>query len=115
MSDILRIQEQKYVFIGKESQLEGNFQFHGTTKLAGHLSGEVIIKDESHLTIEPSGKVKGKVFCHNIDIYGEMEGELKATGKVSVHPFAKLSGLVHATAFSFDANANINILGHAKN
>ena len=114
MSEIINIQDQDYVFIGEQSVLEGDLSFYGPTKLAGKLKGNVHILDRSSLTVEPGGVIQGTLNCHNVDIFGQVNGDIISTGKITVHSFAKIKGTAKAKSFSFNANAQIDIDGHAE-
>lgn len=114
MSEIINIQDQDYVFIGEQSVLEGDLNFYGPTKLAGKLKGNIHILDKSSLTVEPGGFIQGTLNCHNVEIFGHVDGDIISTGKITVHSFAKMKGTAKAKSFSFNANAQIDINGHAE-
>jgi cytoskeletal protein CcmA (bactofilin family) len=109
--DFLKIEDQKYVFIGEHSTLKGSIAFSGDTRLAAHIIGDVIMNDESPLIIEPNGKVEGSIVCHHLEIYGHVEGEVTVKGDLIVHSYGELHGKVHAKNFIIKPGAIINIDG----
>jgi len=92
MSDLFNIPVQNHTFIGIGTHLQGTFVFKGDTKIAGRVQGEISITGESPLTIEPNGKVSGTVYCHNLEVFGELDGDIKATGKVTLYPSSSFVG-----------------------
>lgn len=111
MSNILNINEQDYVFIGQESIINGTLSLFGDTRIAGKIIGNLKAISSSPITIEPHGHVDGDVVCHDITVFGEVNGSINASGTLTVHPYAKVSGKVTAHSFAFKPGSIINIEG----
>jgi cytoskeletal protein CcmA (bactofilin family) len=111
MSHILNINEQDYVFIGQESVITGSLNFYGDTRVAGSIIGDVKTSSSSPLTIEPHGKIEGNIICHDITVFGEVKGSIKASGVLTVHPYGKVTGEVSAQSFAFKPGSIMNIDG----
>jgi cytoskeletal protein CcmA (bactofilin family) len=92
MSELFNIPVQDHTFIGIGTHLQGTFVFKGDTKIAGKIQGEVNIEGDSPLTIEPNGKISGTLNCHNLEVYGELDGDIKATGRVTLYPSSSFVG-----------------------
>jgi cytoskeletal protein CcmA (bactofilin family) len=112
MADYINLQEQDFSFFGKGSRLKGNFSLSGSTHISSFIEGEIIMENEADLLIEKNGTIKGKVHCHNIEIYGSYEGIVKATGKVTLFPSAHVQGRVEAKELRIFPGAILNIDGH---
>ena len=70
------------------------------------------MENNADLIIEKNGAVTGEVACNNIEIYGNFEGMIKASGKVTLYPSAKVKGRVEATELRIYPGAVLNIDGH---
>lgn len=104
--------DQNFSFLGKGSSLTGRFNLKGPTHLFSYIEGEVKMADDSKLTIEREGKIKGKINCLNIDIHGTFEGIIEAKGKVTIFPSANISGQIIAEQLKIHPGATINFEGH---
>lgn len=109
--DYINLESQDFSFLGKGSHLEGSFQLKGTTRLASFIEGSINMKDNADLFIETSGKIRGEIVCHNLEVYGEIEGVVRATGKVSLYPPARFSGEISAENLVIYPGAQVNMDG----
>ena len=103
-----------FTFIGKHSSLNGNFHFSSNTKIAGTLEGEINISNKAKLTLEMGSIIKGKIIAHHIEIYGQFEGEIEASGTIVVFPTGILEGKIIAKHLEVLPGANLNITGHTQ-
>ena len=62
--------------------------------------------------IEKNGAVTGEVTCNNIEVYGNFEGIIKASGKVTLYPSAEVKGRVEAMELRIYPGAVLNMDGH---
>src|SRR5688572_14507936 len=60
---------------------------------------------ERSLTIEKSGRVKADIETENIVVKGEMEGELKARDKITLHNGARMVGDISAPRIEIEDGA----------
>jgi cytoskeletal protein CcmA (bactofilin family) len=112
MPDFINLKNQVFSFLGKDSSIKGTFHLKGVTHIASQLEGELFMDNDSDLCIESSGSFEGSVECHNIEIYGSFTGELKASGKVTVYPPARLEGKINAGKLEIHPGATLNMSGH---
>lgn len=108
----MEIKDQDFSFLGRGSFVSGTFKLKGPTHLFSVTEGEIIMLDEADLSIERDGEFKGKLICHNVDIYGEFEGILESTGKVTVYPPATITGKIQAKELVIYPGATVNMEGH---
>jgi cytoskeletal protein CcmA (bactofilin family) len=99
-------------FIGRESTIEGKFSLSGIVRVAGKLEGEIHLLPDSLLIIEQSGEIKGKIFCHAIDIYGKFSGELHSQNNLTIYPTAIITGKVQSLNMTIHPGANVEMEGH---
>ena len=112
MADYIDLKEQDFSFFGRGSRLNGLFHLSGSTHVSSLIEGEIIMENNADLIIEKNGAVTGEVTCNNIEIYGNFEGMIKASGKVTLYPSAKVKGRVEATELRIYPGAVLNIDGH---
>ncbi|WP_372654956.1 polymer-forming cytoskeletal protein [Halobacteriovorax sp.] len=112
MDNIISIEEQEFTLIGKNTRLNGIFNFSGLTHIAGSLEGDVHIKDQSLLTIEETSRIEGKINCADLKVFGTIKGEIISTGKVEIFPSGSLSGVIKSQHLVIHPGAIMNIDGH---
>jgi cytoskeletal protein CcmA (bactofilin family) len=115
MKEYIDLRNQDFSFFGKGSKISGVFTLKGATHLAGEIEGELHVEDEAELSIDRSGHLKGTINCHNIEIFGEFEGELNSSGKVTIYPPAIICGVINARDLVVYPGAKLNIDGHTNN
>lgn len=101
-----------FTVIGKDSNLEGDLKFSGDTLISGRVTGTLTIQNDAKLTLERQGSFEGTIFCHDLEVFGEIKGTVNASGTLSVRSGASVSGIVNAQRLSVFPGAIINIDGH---
>ena len=94
--DIEELANPKFTFFGQGSELTGDFSLIGETRISSQIKGSVFMKNDSLLTLEPKAKFIGEIKCHNIDIFGQFDGKISASGKAVIHPGSVVSGEIIA-------------------
>jgi len=112
--DIVDIKSQKYSFLGENCLITGNLKLSGQTMISSSIDGDIMIEDKSNLQIERSGFVKGSIYCHNLSIYGKVQGIIESTGKITIHSTAKVEGKITAECLKIYPGALVNIEGHSE-
>ncbi len=106
------IKHLEFTHIGQSSKLSGNLKFSGKTQIEGLIEGEIHMLMNATLILGIDSNVVGRVFCHDIDIYGEINGEIDASGKVVIYPTAKINGNIKAKSLEILPGAEVNMSGH---
>ena len=91
----------------ENSQLNGKITLSGDCYLAGTVKGELHIDQQGLLLIEPTGVVEGIISGHDIQILGQITGEIYATGKVIVKSSGKIFGKIQARSITISPGAVI--------
>ena len=112
MDNLISIQEQNFSYLGKGSKITGQFQLSGNTRISCEIDGEISMIDDADLFIEPNASFIGNIHCHNIEIHGQFEGTLKATGLVAIFPPASVTGDIQSDKLVVYPGAILNINGH---
>ncbi|MBK22385.1 MAG: hypothetical protein CME70_00145 [Halobacteriovorax sp.] len=108
----LDIREQNFSFFGKNSKLNGTFHLKGQTFIACSIEGDVYLDDDSDLTIEKTGSIKGQLHVHDLKIYGHIEGVIRSSGKVILYPGASVNGEITAENLVIQPGATANFKAH---
>jgi cytoskeletal protein CcmA (bactofilin family) len=69
--------------LGKNSSLEGDFNFHGDTLLGCKIKGTISMLDKSKITLERGSEVEGSIYCHDIEVFGSFSGSINALALIS--------------------------------
>ena len=111
----MKFQEKNYTLLAQDSSLEGVFHLQGQTYISGEVKGDVFMKEDSPLTINLKGKVNGLIQCHDLEVFGQINGEIKSSGKVTLYASAKVSGQVLAENLKIYPGAILNVVGKTLN
>jgi cytoskeletal protein CcmA (bactofilin family) len=76
--------------IGPDAKFKGDLDFEKGVRVFGHFEGT--IKSKGQLHIAKGAQVKADVTAGNIDVDGDVKGNLTANGKVQLKATAKLEG-----------------------
>ena len=106
------IKHLEFTHIGQASKLIGQLYFKGKTQIEGEVTGEIHMLYLSPLVLGIDSKVDGKIFCHDLEIYGNINAEIEATGKVIIYPSAEFKGNLKARSIEILPGAEVNISGH---
>lgn len=103
-----------FTHIGKEADLKGELIFKNATRIAGNITGNIIMENNSKLTLEIGSRTVGNINGQDIEIYGTLEGEIIATGNVVIFPTGVVEGKIIAKGLEVYPGANLNIIGHTQ-
>jgi cytoskeletal protein CcmA (bactofilin family) len=112
--DLINIKAQEYSFFGEHCFINGNLKLSGDTMISSMIEGELVIKDRSNLQVDRNGYIKGSIICHNLSVYGTIEGSIEASGKVVVYSTAKITGKITTDSLKIYAGAVVNMEGHSE-
>lgn len=89
-----------HTLLGKGSEFEGKLSFEGQVRIDGKYSGQISTKDV--LVIGEGARVNAEISAGTVIINGQVEGNIKATGMVELHPPARVKGSIESPALSMD-------------
>jgi len=101
-----------FSMLGKESVLEGDFQFSGDTLINCKMKGKITIINDGKLTFERESDFEGNIFCKDIEVFGKVSGTIDADGTMAVRSSAEVSGSINAKNLSIFPGASINMEAH---
>jgi len=88
------------VFLGGDSNIEGQLNFSGQARLDGAFKGE--IRGSGALLIGPAAKVEADIQAASVTISGEVIGEINASERIELRAPGKLKGNINAPLVVMD-------------
>lgn len=108
----LGFKKLNFSVLGRDCEFIGELRFKGDTLVNSKIDGTISVVDEGKLTIERNAIINGEVYCHDVEVFGEVQGMIRATGKLIVRSSAVVSGNIEAKSISIYPGAVLNIEGH---
>lgn len=109
---LLEIKKQNLTLLGSGARLQGEFYFSGLVRVCAQMEGILHLDSEGKLIIEREGSFQGTILAHEVDIFGEFQGQLSASGRVILRPSSKVSGKIDSKSMVIYPGATLNIEGH---
>lgn len=106
------LRDQNFTFVGIGSVIKGDIALKGPSHICSVIEGDIQIDENFQLTIEPQGKVEGRIRCGDLNIYGEVSGDITAKGKVKVFATGVVKGQIVAKNINIAPGATVNMQGH---
>ena len=108
----LDFKKLNFSVLGRNCEFEGELKLFGDTLITCHVKGTLAMQDQGKLTIERGANISGDIYCHDIEIFGNVEGSIRAHGTLTVRSSAQVSGNIEAKSLSIYPGAVLNIEGH---
>ncbi len=95
--------------IGQEAALEGKLTAKHAMRIEGQIKGELTSTDT--ITVGSTGKVEGTLNAENVVIGGQVDGNIKAGGRVTLEAGSRFTGDLEAAKLVITDGAIFN--GHS--
>lgn len=92
--------------IGKTITMRGEISGSEELYIDGNFEGSIRLPD-NRLTLGPNAKVKADLDAGDVVIYGKLEGNVRAKGRLELRDSAVLQGDIHAGRLSIEENASM--------
>jgi cytoskeletal protein CcmA (bactofilin family) len=92
--------------IGKSVTIRGEVSGKEDLYMDGTVEGTISLPD-SRLTLGPNAHVMADLSAHDVVIYGRVEGNIRATGRIELRESAQVKGDIVAERLSIEENATI--------
>ena len=92
--------------IGKTITLRGEISGSEELYIDGNFEGTISLPD-NRLTLGPNAKVKANLEAGDVVIYGKLEGNIRAAGRLELRDSAVLQGDIFAGRLSIEENASM--------
>jgi cytoskeletal protein CcmA (bactofilin family) len=83
-----------YNMLGQKSSFTGELVLYGDSVITSEINGNIIVQDSGKLVLERGCRIRGKIQAIDIEIFGEVEGEIEASGLVSIRSSAQVTGTI---------------------
>ena len=83
-----------YNVLGVKSQVIGNLALSGDAIITSYVEGSIEVIDSGKLVLERGSYVKGKIKAIDLEIFGQVEGEIECSGVVSIRSSAQVTGSI---------------------
>jgi cytoskeletal protein CcmA (bactofilin family) len=83
-----------YNVLGVKSKVIGNLSLSGDAIIISYVEGSIEVIDSGKLVLERGSFVKGKIKAIDLEIFGQVEGEIECSGVVSIRSSAQVTGSI---------------------
>lgn len=90
--------------IGKNSVITGKIESSGLTRIEGKVVGDIIL--EGNLIVGQDSYVQGNIKAVNVEIYGNVTGNVDVEDALTLHETAVLQGDVNIKTFIVKGSAS---------
>lgn len=103
-----------YNILGAKSKIKGDLVLSGDAIITSHIEGNIHIHEEGRLILERGSYVKGKISAIDLEIFGQVEGDIECKGLVAIRSSAQVQGSIKSARLVIypgaivDMNANSN-------
>ncbi len=95
---------EQYAKIGKTLDIEGEISGQENISIEGRFQGNISL-DQNDVFIEHSATVKAEIHAKNVQIRGQVEGNIFAAEKVHIEKDGRMNGDIFASRISIDDGA----------
>jgi cytoskeletal protein CcmA (bactofilin family) len=93
--------------IGKSVRIQGELTGSEDLFLDGVIEG-IVSLSESRFTVGPNARVLADVQARDIIVFGHIEGNIQATGRVELRQGSSVIGNIHAVRLSIEESAAVS-------
>jgi cytoskeletal protein CcmA (bactofilin family) len=86
-----------YNVFGENSTITGDLILNGDTIINSTINGTIELRGEGKLVLERGSSVKGKIIAADLEIFGQVEGEIDCSGLVSIRSSARVLGSIKSS------------------
>lgn len=83
-----------YNVLGVKSRVVGDLILSGDAIITSAVEGSIEVLDQGKLVLERGSFVKGKIKALDVEIFGEVQGEIECSGLVSIRSSAHVTGTI---------------------
>jgi cytoskeletal protein CcmA (bactofilin family) len=92
--------------IGKSVTIRGELSGNEDLYVDGDIEGSITLSEHG-LTIGPHAKVRADLYVKDVVVFGTVNGDLHATGRVEIRSSAVVNGDIYGGRLSIEENATI--------
>ena len=92
--------------IAEGVSLKGDLSSRNDVRLDGCIEG--VVYSQGRVVVGENAVIKGSVLCSNIDLWGQVEGDLYASEVLVLKSSAKVNGGIHTNKIQVEMGARID-------
>ncbi|MDX9929853.1 MAG: polymer-forming cytoskeletal protein [Bacteroidales bacterium] len=89
--------------ISNGTEITGDIKSTGDIRIDGGLAGNLTTKGK--VVIGPTGKVKGELYCKNLEVLGSIEGKLSVDALLNLKASSRILGEIVTSRLSIEPGA----------
>jgi cytoskeletal protein CcmA (bactofilin family) len=89
-----------HTLLGKGSEFDGKLSFEGQVRIDGKFSGHIQTKDV--LVVGEGARVNAEITAGTVIVNGNVEGTIRASVLVELHPPARVKGIIETPSMVMD-------------
>lgn len=86
-----------YNVLGAKTRVQGDLILSGDAIINSIVEGSIELKDEGKLILERGSFIKGKIKAIDLEIFGQVEGDIECSGLVSIRSSAVVTGSIKSS------------------
>lgn len=83
-----------YNVLGVKSKVVGDLILSGDAIITSEIQGSIEVQESGKLVLERGSFIKGKIKAIDLEIFGQVEGEIECSGLVSIRSSAQVTGSI---------------------
>lgn len=103
-----------YNILGVKSKINGDLVLTGDAIITSTIEGSIEVLDTGKLILERGSFVKGKIIAIDLEIFGQVEGEIICSGLVSVRSSAHVTGTIKSARLVIYPGAIVEMTAHSQ-
>lgn len=103
----------QYNILGPLTQISGNISFCGDAIITASIEGNIKMLNSAKLVLERGSKVKGAIEAFDLEVFGEVEGDIISEGSVSIRSSAQVNGSIKAKKLIIYPGAIVDTSAHS--
>lgn len=109
MIDDQNFRQFQYNVLGTKSKVTGDLVLVGDAIITSQVEGSIEVQEQGKLVLERGSFVKGKIKAIDLEIFGQVEGDIECSGLVSVRSSAHVSGSIKAARLAIYPGAIVEM------
>ena len=102
-----------YNILGSQSTLRGEIKLSGDTILKSFIEGNIEVSGHGKLVLERGSRVKGNIKAIDLEIFGDVDGEIHCSGVVSIRSSAHVQGRIKSNKLVIYPGAIVELEAHS--
>lgn len=103
-----------YNILGVKSRIHGDLILSGDAIITSSIEGSIEVIDTGKLILERGSFVKGKITALDLEIFGQVEGDIVCSGLVSIRSSAHVTGTIKSGRLVIYPGAVVEMTAHSQ-